>query len=177
MKGGEMNTALLIIRIAVGGIVAIHGSQKLFGWFSGHGIAGTAGFLESLGFRPARGYAILLGTAEFVGGVSLALGLVTPITAAVVAGVMIAAVIVVHWSHGFFAQNGGFEYPLALAASSIALAFSGPGRYSLDRAFDWTLAGSGWGLAAAVLAVVAASAVSAARAIQTHRHRAQPTAA
>ena len=55
-----METGLLLIRVVLGGIMAAHGAQKLFGWFGGHGLAGTAGWLETMGMRPgpmqARGY-------------------------------------------------------------------------------------------------------------------------
>src|SRR4051794_17755468 len=110
-----MNIALLLIRIAVGGTVAVHGAQKLFGWFGGHGMAGTAGFLESLRFHPGRTFGWLLGGTELFGGLALALGWLTPLAGAGVAGVMLTAVAVVHWDKGFFNMNGGYEFPLVLA--------------------------------------------------------------
>ena len=164
-----MDIALLLIRITVGGILAAHGLQKLFGWFGGHGIRGTAGFLESLGFRPGRAYAWLLGGAELLGGIAFAVGLLTPLAAAAVAGVMLAAIAVVHWDKGFFAQAGGYEFPWALAMAAIALAFSGGGRYSVDHALDWSLDGPEWGITAAFLAVLASSIVTAGRGLRTHR--------
>src|SRR4051794_8666803 len=107
-----MNIAILLVRIAVGGTVAAHGSQKLFGWFHGHGRAGTGAFLESLGFDPSRAFAWLLGGTELLAGSALAAGFLTPIAAAGVAGVMLAAIAVVHWEKGFFAADGGYEFPL-----------------------------------------------------------------
>jgi putative oxidoreductase len=164
-----MDVALLLIRLAVGGTVAAHGAQKVFGWFNGHGIAGTGGFLESLGFRPGRMYAWLLGGAELAGGLALAAGLLTPIAAAVVAGVMLAAIAVVHWQKGFFNMDGGFEFPLALGVGAVAMAFSGAGRWSLDHAFDWALGDDAWGIAAAVVATLACAAVVSSRGIRVHR--------
>lgn len=164
-----MDIALLLIRLTVGGTIAAHGAQKLFGWFGGHGVHGTAGFLESLGFRPGRAYAWLLGGTEVLAGLALAAGFVTPLAGAAVAGVMIAAIAVVHWGKGFFAADGGLELPLALAVPAIAMAFSGGGRWSLDHAFDWTLAGEEWGVAAAVIAAIAAAAVLSARGFRVHR--------
>jgi len=159
-----MNIAMLILRLGIGLTVAAHGAQKLFGLFGGHGLSGTARFLESLGFRPGRPYAWLLGLAETLGGAGLALGLLTPLAAAAVAGVMVTAAVAVHIRQGFFAERGGFEYLLTLALASMAIAFAGPGRYSLDRALDWHLAGTSWGLAAVVIALVTASLTLADRA-------------
>lgn len=172
-----MDIALLLIRLAVGGILAAHGAQKLFGWFGGHGLAGTAGFLESLGFRPGRPYTWLLGGTELAAGLALAAGFVTPLAAAGVAGVMLAAIAVVHWPKGFFSMDGGYEFPLALAVSAIAMAFSGAGRWSVDHAFDWTLGGEEWGTAAAVIAALAAGAVASARGIRFRRTGRRPATA
>jgi putative oxidoreductase len=57
-----VSAGLLAVRIVVGLLMAGHGSQKLFGWFGGHGIAGTGMFFESLGFRPGRFFAPLAAT-------------------------------------------------------------------------------------------------------------------
>lgn len=164
-----MDIALLLIRLAVGVTVAAHGAQKLFGWFHGHGLRGTAGFLESLGFRPGMPYAWLLGSTELAAGLALAGGFLTPVAAAGVAGVILAAVAVVHWEKGFFAMDGGYEFPLVLAVAAAAMAFSGAGRWSADHALNWSLAGEGWGAAAAVVAVLACAAVTATRGIRVHR--------
>ncbi len=158
-----MDIAILLIRVGIGAALAAHGAQKLFGWFQGHGIAGTAGFLESLGFRPARAYAWILGGAELLGGLALAFGLFTPVAATVVAAVMVGAILAVHREKGFFAQAGGYEYPLALALASVATAFAGPGRYSLDHVFGWSLAGEEWGVAAVVAALGLGTAAVASR--------------
>jgi putative oxidoreductase len=172
-----MDIALLLIRLAVGVTVAAHGAQKLFGWFAGHGLRGTAGFLESLGFQPGKPYACLLGGTEFLAGLALATGFLTPLAAAGVTGVMLTAVAVVHWDKGFFNMDGGYEFPLTLATSAIAMAFSGGGHWSLDHLFGWSLAGDGWGIAAVSVAFVACGAVTATRGIRVHRGGSQPAAA
>ena len=100
-----MDVALLLIRLTVGATAFAHGAQKLLGIFGGHGISGTADVLESLGFRPGRRYAWLLGMTELLGGTLLAVGLLTPLAVAAVAGVMLAAVASVQWGKGFFAQS------------------------------------------------------------------------
>ncbi len=130
-----MSMALLIIRLIIGLGIAVHGSQKLFGWFGGYGIAGTGGFFEGLGFRPGPLFALAAGLGETAGGVLLVLGLGGPIGPAIVVMVMLVAIFSVHVSKGFLNQNGGWELPVLYLAGALALAFAGPGAYSLDRVF------------------------------------------
>lgn len=124
---------LLALRLGVGATLIAHGTQKLFGWFGGHGLAGTAAFFESVGFTPGRANALLAGAGEVGGGSLLALGLATPAAGAAVAGTMAVAASM-HKDNGFFAQDGGLEYPAVLALTAGAIALSGPGRLSLDAA-------------------------------------------
>ena len=153
-----MDLGLLVARVVFGVVLAAHGSQKLFGWFGGYGLAGTGGFFEQLGYRPGRTFAALAGTAEVVGGLLLALGLLGPIGPAAMLSVMIVAALTVHWTHGLFAQNNGIEVPLLYSSLGIALAFTGYGAYSLDAALGlsglWST-----GLTAIVLTLGAIGAV------------------
>jgi putative oxidoreductase len=149
-----MDLALLILRVVVGLLFVGHGTQKLFGWFGGHGVEGTGGFFEALGYRPPRTQAALAGFAETAGGVLLALGLVLPLGAAMIIGVMVNAIVAVHWEHGIWATNGGIEYPLVNASVATALAFAGAGRFSLDAAIGWDLSGARWGLGALALGLI-----------------------
>ena len=158
-----MEPGLLVIRVVLGGIMAAHGAQKLFGWFGGPGLAGTGGWLEAMGLRPGRMWAAVNGLAEFGGGALLVLGLITPLGSAAVAGVMLVAIATVHWRNGFFSSNGGYEFNLLIVAAAIALAFTGPGTISIDHLAGWTLAGPQWGLAALGISVVAAGSVLAMR--------------
>jgi putative oxidoreductase len=144
-----MEIGLLVLRLVVGLGFAAHGAQKLFGLFNGYGIEGTAGMFEKLGLRPGRQHAWAAGTAELLGGLLIALGLVTPFAAAALVAVMTAAVLTVHLSKGFFNSNGGYEYNLVLAAALFALAAIGAGEWSLDNALGLDLAGTGWALGAA----------------------------
>jgi putative oxidoreductase len=143
-----MDLGLLILRVVLGFTVAAHGAQKLFGWFGGYGLAGTGGFLESLGFRPGKVHAFVAGLFEFGGGLLIALGLGTPLGAALVIAVMVVAVFTVHLSKGFWVTSGGFEYNLVIAAAALALAFTGPGQYSLEAAEGTVLSGLTSGIAA-----------------------------
>jgi putative oxidoreductase len=112
--------------------MAAHGAQKLFGWFGGYGLDGTSGFFASLGFRPAKMFAAAAGAGEIAGGLLLALGLFGPVGGAIVLSIMIVAAVTVHWNHGVFAATNGIELPLLYAAGAVALALTGPGRFSLD---------------------------------------------
>jgi putative oxidoreductase len=117
---------------------AAHGAQKLFGWFGGHGLAGTGGFFESLGFRPGRLFAFAAGASELLGGLLIGFGLGGPIGPMFVIAVMVVAILVVHRPNGFFVTDGGFELPLAYGSLALAFAFAGYGAYSLDAAFGWS---------------------------------------
>ena len=129
-----MDEGLLILRMVGGPVMAAHGAQKLFGWFGGYGFAGTGGFFEMLGFRPGRVFAAAASTAEILGGLLIAAGLLGPIGPALVFATMIVAAVSVHWHNGLFAATNGIEVPLLFAAISATLALTGPGAYSLDAA-------------------------------------------
>jgi|SRR5690625_3326628 len=133
-----MDSALLIVRLVVGLLMMGHGAQKLFGLFGGHGLAGTAGWLESMGLRPPRLWALAAGLAEFGGGLLLALGLLTPLGGIAVAAAMLMAILLVHGTK-LWVTDGGGEYNLVLVTIGIALAMTGPGAYSLDAALGITL--------------------------------------
>jgi putative oxidoreductase len=143
-----MEIGLLVLRLVVGLGFAAHGAQKLFGLFNGYCIEGTAGMFEKLGLRPGRQHALAAGTAELLGGLLIAAGLVTPFAAAALIAVMTAAVLTVHLPKGFFNSNGGSEYNLVLAAALFALAAVGAGEWSLDNALGLDVAGTGWALGA-----------------------------
>jgi len=137
-----MDVGLLVGRTVLGLLMAGHGAQKLFGWFGGYGLAGTGGFMESIGFRPGRFFAAAAATAELIGGLLTALGLLGPIGPALVVAVMIVASVAVHWRHGVFAQQNGVELPLLYATGAAALTLTGPGRYALDTLAGPTVLGS-----------------------------------
>ena len=146
-----MNIALFALRIVVGLSFAGHGAQKLFGLFGGGGLEGTAAGFERMGLRPARMNALVAGSAEFFGGLLVALGLVTTPAAAALIGVMSTAILTVHWHNGFWSANNGVEYNLVLIAAAFALAGVGAGAWSLDHAIGIELTGTGWALGALAL--------------------------
>jgi putative oxidoreductase len=150
-----MDEGLLLARVTVGLLMAAHGAQKLFGWFGGYGLNGTAGFFEGLGFRPGRLFVMSAAGSEIGSGILLALGLFTPLAAALMVSVMVVAAVSVHLPNGLFAQNNGIELPLVFGLVAAALALTGPGVYSIDAAAGFTAfwtPGVVWG--APVLAVV-----------------------
>ncbi|MFE9631068.1 DoxX family protein [Streptomyces sp. NPDC006463] len=125
------DTGLLLLRLVLGLTMAAHGSQKLFGWFGGGGISGTGQFFTASGYPAGDAMAVLAGLTETLGGLGLAVGLLTPLAGAAVVGTLINA-IAVHGAGSFFAPKG-IEYELLLAAGAAALALTGPGRYAVDR--------------------------------------------
>lgn len=133
LLASDNSLAALVLRVPIGVIFAAHGAQKLFGWFGGYGLEGTGQYLASIGLAPGYPMAVLAGGTEFFGGLALILGLLVRPAAAALAFAMLVAIFAAHWSSGFFAASGGYEFALALFAASLSLVFSGGGRYSLDH--------------------------------------------
>jgi putative oxidoreductase len=124
-----MRNVTSVARLVLGGYLAAHGAQKLFGAFGGNGIEGTAKGFEHLGLTPAREMAILAGSAELGGGILTATGLAEPLGPLAIAGTMTVAT-VVHRKGGPLAANGGFELPLTnLALAGVLLAAGHRGRH------------------------------------------------
>ncbi len=143
-----MKVGSLLVRWLVGPLFVGHGTQKLFGWFGGHGLEGTSGFFESIGLRPGRRHATAAGLSETAAGALLVLGLGTPLAAAMVTGTMTTAIRKVHGAAGPWATNGGWEYNAVLIAAMAALAEAGPGALSVDAKRFPDLNGSAIALAA-----------------------------
>ena len=152
-----MSYGILFLRVIVGLVFAAHGTQKLFGWFGGPGLGGIRGWLGSMGFRMPAVMALMVAGAE-TSGVLFALGLLTPFAAVAMAAAMAVAVGSVHWKNGFFNGNQGYEFNLALFAVAIAVATTGPGRFSIDHAIGWddSISGLWWGVGALGVALLSA---------------------
>ena len=154
-----MKIGRLLLRLTVGSLFFGHGTQKLFGWFGGHGLDATANMFDSIGMRPGNRNAVAAGFAEAGGGAGIALGLAMPLSAATLTSVMLTAINRVHLKNGPWITNGGYEYNVVLIAALLALVEVGPGELSLDHLLGNERSGAGWALAA--LALGAAGALGA----------------
>ncbi|MFF4897184.1 DoxX family protein [Streptomyces sp. NPDC001068] len=164
------DVGLLLLRLGTGGVLAAHGTQKLFGWFGGGGVEGTGQFMESVGYTPGRQSALAAGLAEAGGGTLLALGLATPAAGAAAAGAMAGAA-ALHVPNGFFAAEGGYEYAASLGLTAAGLAVSGPGRLSLDHTLGHVF-DRGWMVPVALgVTAAATAAVVGARSRRVRRKR------
>jgi len=130
MTGGR-DLALLAGRVVLGGYLAAHGAQKLFGSFDGPGIEPVAAAFHNLGLRPGRATATHAGLSELGGGVLTMAGVADPLGPIIIAGTM-AVASSTHRANGPFAMKQGYELPLTNLAAALALAVAGPGRYSVD---------------------------------------------
>jgi putative oxidoreductase len=156
-----MQIGLLALHVVTGTVLAAHGSQKLFGWFGGFGIRGTAGYMESIGLRHGALMAAAAGSSELAGGLLFAVGLLTPAAAALIAATMLVAARTDHRGKGFWIYAGGAEYVFTTAVIALALAFNGAGAWSLDAVVGWDVAGLWWGIGSLFAAVLSAGGVLA----------------
>jgi putative oxidoreductase len=116
---------ITVLRIAVGAVFVMHGSQKL------HHFSDTVNGFTKMGLPTAVAYYAIF--AESIGGVLLVLGLLTRVGAILIAGVMAGAFVKVHHQNGFFLQHGGYEYVLVLFAACVTLLLAGSGPLAVDK--------------------------------------------
>lgn len=120
-----VDVSLLLVRVIVGIIFAMHGAQKLFGAFEGLGLAKTVEMMGPIGYLVTIG--------EFFGGLGLVVGFLTRFSAASLIVIMFGAIGMVHGKNGFFLSNQGFEYNLALIGLLLPILLAGPGKYAVGR--------------------------------------------
>jgi putative oxidoreductase len=126
---------ILVLRVVIGLTMAAHGYNKFFGK---GGLAGTAGWFDSMGMKPGIFHARVAASTEMAAGLGLAVGLLTPVPAAGFVALMLVAYWTVHRPNGFFIVKEGWEYNLILAVTAIAIATIGAGQLSLDYALFHT---------------------------------------
>lgn len=157
----QLNFGLLLLRLCLGLFLAYHGFNKIFG---PNGLSGTAAWFSSIGFKWPAAQARIAATTEIGAGVLFASGLLTPVAAAGIIGIMLVAIVVAHWKVGFFVflPGQGWEYCATIAIGALAVAAIGPGEWSLDNVIGfspegWTslVIASALGIAAAVGQLVA----------------------
>jgi putative oxidoreductase len=152
-----MKLGRFILRLVVGGYFIGHGTQKLFGWFGGHGLEGTGQFFENLGLRPGKRHALAAGAAEAGGGTLLVLGAATPLASAAIIATMLTAINRVHIKNGPFISDGGYEYNVVLIAILLALNETGPGSPSVDEARGSEAHGTKWALLTLLMGAIGAA--------------------
>jgi len=131
--GNAGKISLTVVRLVLGFIFFMHGGQKVMGWFGGHGLAGTVQMMTGMGLPAAVVYLVAFG--EFLGGIGLIFGILSRLAAADIAIIMTGAIVTIHFKNGFFMENHGLEYPLALAAMAISVVLGGGGCCALDNLF------------------------------------------
>ncbi len=147
-----VDIGLLVLRLSVGSFMFVHGSQKLLGWFGGRGLSGAVDMTRRNGLRPARLWGPVGAVTMTGGAVATGLGLLGPLGPLCIVMSMLT-VVLVRPRRGFFAHRGGNEHAYLYLLSSVAVAISGPGRYSLDVLLGLALP------SAAVIGAIAAAAL------------------
>lgn len=148
-----MNFVMLVARIGLGAMMFAHGYNKVFG---GGGLAGTAGWFDSIGMKPGAIHARLAAGTEMGSGILMALGLATSLAAAAYVALMIVAAWTVHRANGFFIVKSGWEYNFIIALFAILVGTFGAGKFSLDHSFDLieTFSGTTGALIAAGVGII-----------------------
>ncbi|MBS1696714.1 MAG: DoxX family protein [Actinobacteria bacterium] len=171
-----MDVGLLVLRLAVAAILFAHATQKMWGWFSGPGIAAAATLFHGLGQRPALLMVRVAAACELTGATLLAAGAATPLGALIVVSTMVVAgASLCVLKNSLWNAAGGGEYPLVLATMAAAIAFTGPGRWSVDAVLGaWWIDGPdvravlvGCGVVVAATAAAVPPVVRARRALAT----------
>jgi putative oxidoreductase len=173
-----MKFGRLLARLFIGGLFIGHGTQKWFGWFGGPGIEKTSGMMESLGLAPGRANAHAASASETLGGLGIALGALTPASAAALIGSQVTAIRTVHFKNGFWSTSGGYEYNLTIIAALLLIVDGGPGPFSVDGALGIEETGAGVALAALAAGVLGSTvSLAAAKAAQQKAAAEAPTPA
>lgn len=131
------DAAIAVVRIALGLVMFPHAAQKMFGWFGGAGFSGTVEFFSTMGLPAPLAVLVILG--EFLGSIALITGAFSRLGGLAIGVIMLGAIALVHWPHGFFmnwfgTQTGeGFEYHILALAMAVAVMVRGGGSLSVDR--------------------------------------------
>ena len=142
----QIDLALFVLRVVFGLFFVAHGAKKV-----SNGVTGTAGYFASIGMKWPRLQARMAMSTEIGASLLFAAGLLTPLAAAGIIGVMLVAKFAAHRKAGFFIflPKPGWEYVISIAVVGAVVAISGPGTWSLDHALglDADTWGGTWGSA------------------------------
>lgn len=127
------DAAVLAARLALGGSIAAHGAQKMFGVLGGPGPEKAAQMMHSLGLRPGERYATMASASEITSGVLIAAGALGPVGPAMLTAIMLVAIETVHRPKGYWAGGGGYEMNVMYLAVALLLANHGYGSLSIDE--------------------------------------------
>ena len=142
----NIDIGLLLLRLLIGFVLFAHATQKLVGWFHGPGLDKSAVAFETIGERPGRLLSVVAGSSELTAATLLALGVATPLGAAIAVGTMlVAGVAVSTFKHSPWNEFGGGEFAWVLGGIALGLGFTGAGEYSVDGLLDapWATASGG----------------------------------
>lgn len=130
--GGLWDLVWLLLRLVTGLLFAAHGFWKL-GYLGGPGMTGIIGYFDRIGYSPGSFWGPTVATIEIVGGLLLAVGLLTR-PAALVAFIEMVLVTYFHTRFGFWhvVQGGGVEYPLMWSLVLLYFVIRGGGAWSVD---------------------------------------------
>jgi putative oxidoreductase len=136
----QPDLAVFLLRVVFGLFLVAHGYNKVF---RGNGLAGTARWFAGIGMRWPTWQARLAAATEIGAGLMFAAGLLTPLAAAGMIGLMFVAIWTVHWKVGFFVfrPEQGWEYCASIAVVAFVVGLTGPGDWSVDHALDITFGG------------------------------------
>ncbi|MBI2370882.1 MAG: DoxX family protein [Deltaproteobacteria bacterium] len=127
-----MDWAVLVLRIALGVVFVAHGYPKLFTF----GPRKTGEMFGRMGLPAPTLSALLSGLAEFVGGLCLIIGLLTPLAAIVLA---VNTAVALHVSRTrlnkpfLTSDRPGWDFDLTLVGMAVTLILVGGGRLAVDR--------------------------------------------
>lgn len=118
----------LILRLALGICVLLHGIAKLTG-----GVSGISGMLSGAGLPGVLAYGVYVG--EVIAPLLIILGLYSRIGAWIVVINMIFAIALAHMGELFSLNSSGgwaIELQIMFLFSAVAIALIGPGRFALN---------------------------------------------
>lgn len=133
MNGKTLDVGLLVLRVGIGAMFVVHGKDKVFAgpdtWTA------IGGMVEPLGFKFAPTFfGAAAAFSEFLGGILIALGLFfRPACVASFFTMAVAVAFHMHKGDSFSSPTGGWAHAALAAVVFLGLAFTGPGKLSVQK--------------------------------------------